>query len=95
VVASRVAGIPDALEKGCGVLVPPKDPDALADGIETLLRSPDARRRISERARQRVEERYDLWKNGTWLAGLLTASRRRASAEMSAQPAIRMASEQR
>lgn len=79
VVASRVAGIPDALEKGCGVLVPPKDPEALADGIETLLRSPETRRRIAERARARVEERYDLWKNGAWLAGLLKASRRRAA----------------
>lgn len=79
VVASRVAGIPDALEKGCGVLVPRKDPDALADGIETLLRSPDARRRIAAAARQRVAERYDLWKNGSWLAGLLKATKRRAT----------------
>jgi glycosyltransferase involved in cell wall biosynthesis len=85
VVATRVAGIPDALEKGCGVLVPPKDADALADGIETLLRSPDARRRIAERARARVEERYDLWKNGSWLAGLFKASRRRADVAVTAQ----------
>lgn len=95
VVASRVAGIPDALEKGCGVLVPPKDPDALADGIESLLRSSEARRRCAVNARARVEERYDLWKNGTWLAGLLKASRRRASADHAARPAIHMASEQR
>jgi glycosyltransferase involved in cell wall biosynthesis len=77
VVASDVAGIPDALADGCGVLVPPQNPAALADGIATLLADEAARRRIAACARRRVEERYDVWQNGASLAELLRRSRRR------------------
>lgn len=76
VIASDVAGIPDALRDGCGVLVPPKDPVALADAIERLLSDPAERRAIAERARRRTEEKYDLWQNGTRLAQLLSNTRR-------------------
>jgi len=79
VVASNVAGIPDALRDGCGVLVPPKNTAALADALETLLRNPEQRREIAIRARRRTEERYDLWQNGARLAQLLSNSRRRAT----------------
>ena len=78
VVASRVAGIPDALRDECGTLVPPRDPEALADAMQRLLVDPGARRRFARNARRRVEERYDLWRNGTVLARLLKGSRRRA-----------------
>ena len=77
VIASDVAGIPDALGDGCGVLVPPQNPAAIADGIATLLADEGARARIAERARRRVEERYDVWQNGAALAALLRHSRRR------------------
>jgi colanic acid/amylovoran biosynthesis glycosyltransferase len=76
VVASDVAGIPDALRDGCGVLVPPKNPAALAAAIEQLLRDPNQRRAIAQRARQRTEAKYDLWQNGARLAALLTGTRR-------------------
>lgn len=76
VIASDVAGIPEALDQGCGVLVPPGDPAALADALDRLLHDPSARRAIAERARRRVEERYDLWRNGAHLAELLRSTRR-------------------
>lgn len=76
VIASDVAGIPDALQGGCGVLVPPKDVRALADAVERLLNDPAERARIAARARERVEERYDLYHNGQRLAALLTATHR-------------------
>ncbi len=79
VVASDVAGIPDALRDGCGVLVPPKDPVALALALEQLLHDPAERRAIALRARRRTEEKYDLWKNGARLAALLTNTRRAAA----------------
>jgi glycosyltransferase involved in cell wall biosynthesis len=76
VVASRVAGIPDALSQGCGVMVPPRDPAALADAIQLLLDDPAGRRRIAELARRRVEDRYDQRRNGAALARLLAQTRR-------------------
>lgn len=78
VVASAVAGIPDALRDGCGVLVPPKDTAALATALEALLRDPAARREIAVRSRRRTEAHYDLWKNGARLAELLQNTRRPA-----------------
>ena len=76
VVASDVAGIPDALRDGCGVLVPPRDVYALAGEIARLLRHPEERRAIAVRARKRTEEKYDLWRNGARLAQLLQNTRR-------------------
>jgi glycosyltransferase involved in cell wall biosynthesis len=78
VVGSNVAGIPDALQDGCGVLVPPRDVPALADALEQLLMDPVTRRDIATRARQRAAEDYDLWRNGARLARLLEATRRQS-----------------
>jgi colanic acid/amylovoran biosynthesis glycosyltransferase len=79
VVASDVAGIPDALSDGCGVLVPPRDVESLAASIEQLLNDPVRRAAIATRARARTEERYDLWRNGVRLARLLQNTRRGVS----------------
>jgi colanic acid/amylovoran biosynthesis glycosyltransferase len=83
VIGSDVAGIPDALHDGCGVLVPPRDVPALADALEQLLADPDRRRQIAARARERAAERYDLWRNGARLASLLTQTRRAAPSSLS------------
>lgn len=78
VVASSIAGIPDALKDGCGILVPARDVAALANAIKALLDNPTARWSIAHHARRRVEERYDMWQNGTRLAEILCATRRTA-----------------
>ena len=72
VVASAVAGIPDLLEGGrAGLLVPPKDPEALASAVGTLLADAPLRRAVADRARQSAEACFDLWKNGRALADVL------------------------
>lgn len=76
VVASGVAGIPDALDGGCGILVPPKDPVALAGALERLLRDAAERRSLALKARERAEAKYDLWRNGARLADVLRTTRR-------------------
>jgi glycosyltransferase involved in cell wall biosynthesis len=42
-----------------GLLLPPKDPQKLADGLERLIRDPELRRRLGEAARQKVLARFD------------------------------------
>lgn len=61
VVASAISGIPELVDdEVTGLLVPPKDPDALAEAIGRLLDDADLRRRIVTGARRRVREDYDL-----------------------------------
>jgi colanic acid/amylovoran biosynthesis glycosyltransferase len=77
VIASRVQGTPELLDQGrCGVLVPPHDVGALADGIGSLLAAPALRVRYAELARQHAERILDLWRNGARLADHLRATHR-------------------
>jgi glycosyltransferase involved in cell wall biosynthesis len=56
VVASRVAGVPDVIEDGQhGLLVPDRDPPALAAAIIRLLDAPEEAARLGAAARQRIE----------------------------------------
>ena len=72
VVASRLAGIPEALDNGaCGILVPPKDVSALADAIATLLGDESLRHQYARAARAHVERSFDLWRNTQGLADRL------------------------
>ncbi|MGD0897849.1 MAG: glycosyltransferase family 4 protein [Thermoguttaceae bacterium] len=55
VVASRVGGIPETVVHGqTGILVPPRESGALADGIVTLLKDPALRSAMGRAGRQRV-----------------------------------------
>jgi glycosyltransferase involved in cell wall biosynthesis len=59
VVASRVGGLPAAIEDGdTGLLVAERDPRALADAIAALLRSPTWGRQLGTAARLRVSRDF-------------------------------------
>ena len=61
VVATAVAGNPEAVEDGVtGVLVPPESATALADALVALLGDPERRRRMGEAGRARVSERFAI-----------------------------------
>jgi glycosyltransferase involved in cell wall biosynthesis len=52
VVATRVGGVPDVVADGeSGLLVPPRDPEALANALAALLRDPGLRARYGDAAR--------------------------------------------
>ncbi len=58
-VATTVGGIPDQVRHGRdGLLVPPEDPEALAEAIRTLLEDPILACRLADSARRRVSLRF-------------------------------------
>ncbi|MCA9316298.1 MAG: glycosyltransferase [Planctomycetes bacterium] len=58
VVATRAGGIPELLDDGVeGRLVPPADPEALAQALQATLADPTAARAQGEAGRRRVEAR--------------------------------------
>jgi glycosyltransferase involved in cell wall biosynthesis len=65
VVGSRVYGIPDVVQDGrTGLLVPAKEPAALAQALETLARDPARRRAMGAAGREFVAGHYD-WDENT------------------------------
>lgn len=59
VVATPVGGTPElVLDEKTGLLVPPRDPGALADAIKRLLADPSLRARLGEAGHRRVAERF-------------------------------------
>lgn len=64
VVSTTVAGVPELVEHGrSGLLVPERDPAALAAAIESLLENPERRRALGRNGRVAVQERFDRAKN--------------------------------
>jgi len=60
VVATHVSGIPEFLEdRVSGMMVPPKDPLALANAIETLLTDDKLREQVTLEARKRILKRFN------------------------------------
>jgi len=58
-IATRVDGVPEIIDDGqTGLLVPVKDPQALADAIIALLADPVRRRALGNAAREKVRQRF-------------------------------------
>ena len=57
VIASAVGGLPETLGDA-GILVPSMSPVSLACEIEELLHDPEKRKKLGNKARKRVEERF-------------------------------------
>ena len=63
VVGTDVNGTNELVIHGVtGLLVPPRDPTALAQSLTTLLLDAQMRREMGRRGRRRVEEEFDLRK---------------------------------
>jgi glycosyltransferase involved in cell wall biosynthesis len=61
VVATAVGGIPELVVDGeTGLLVPPGDPDALADALRRLVDDPELRQRFGAAGRARAAALFDL-----------------------------------
>jgi len=63
VIVSNVGGLPEVVEDGVtGIIVPPADPDKLADAIEKLVRDEELRKTMGKKGREGVERLYN-WQN--------------------------------
>jgi glycosyltransferase involved in cell wall biosynthesis len=62
-IASAVGGCSELIEHGqTGMLVPPQDPEALAQQIVQLLEAPELREKLGQAARKRAESDFDIKK---------------------------------
>lgn len=63
IVSTNVGGIPEAIEHGAnGLLVPPKDVDALSHSILSLLEDTDQARALGEAAHRRIADSFSVEK---------------------------------
>ena len=60
IVSTTIPGVAEIVEHGVnGLLVPPRDADALASAIERLLDDPDLRAEYGKAGRVKAEREYD------------------------------------
>jgi len=61
VVATRVGGTPEVIKDGVtGLLVPPRDPKALAEAIIALLQDRERAKAMGQAGRERVEKYFSV-----------------------------------
>jgi glycosyltransferase involved in cell wall biosynthesis len=59
-ICTAVGGVPELVEDGCGLLVPPRDAQALSKAMSHMLENPNARKSMGEKSARRAVERFDL-----------------------------------
>ena len=63
VTASAVGGIPQVVgNEECGLLLPAKNPNALANALIGLFKEEELRKRMGQKARERIRREYDIEK---------------------------------
>jgi glycosyltransferase involved in cell wall biosynthesis len=60
VIGTRVGGVPELLDRGGGVLVPPADVAALTEALGRVLASPALRAELARAGRRRVEAEFEV-----------------------------------
>lgn len=72
VVSTRISGVPELIEDGVsGILVPERDPRALADALADIMARPDRAADMGKRGRARVERDFNLHTSALQLAELM------------------------
>jgi colanic acid/amylovoran biosynthesis glycosyltransferase len=76
VVASGISGIPELVEDGVsGLLVRPRDPEALATALKRLDQDPALCQRLGQEGRNKVLQEFDLHTNADLLANSIEQER--------------------
>jgi colanic acid/amylovoran biosynthesis glycosyltransferase len=70
-VSTYVSGIPELIEENVsGLLVPEKDPVALADALQRLLEDAELRQRLGENGREKIVREFNVDKSTAQIADL-------------------------
>ena len=78
VVSTAISGIPEMIDDGVhGLLVEPRDPQALAAALRRVLTEPALHARLARAGRQRICERFDSRRTTLDLRDLFVAELRR------------------
>ncbi len=64
VVATAVGGVPEQVE-GCGMVVEPRNPEALAEAILSLMNDPQLCATLGQAARQKAAQEYSVRQSGS------------------------------
>ena len=71
VVSTETGGIPELLSDGAGILVPPQDPEALAEAIQRLILDSALRAQVGIAGRRRIEEQFSVERTVSELTALI------------------------
>ena len=63
VVATAVGGVPEQI-KGCGIAVEPRNPEAMAAAILSLMNNPEMSKRLGQAAREKATQEYSMRQSG-------------------------------
>ena len=75
VISSQLSGIPELVEHGnSGVLVKPRDSNALAEALINMMNNPGERLRMGQAGREKVINEYDLEKNTLKMLNLFSSN---------------------
>lgn len=73
VIGSDLGGISEQITPECGLLVPPNNPSALAEAIDSLLSTPQKIVEMGKRGRQRVEQEYSILNHYSRLSAIFNS----------------------
>jgi glycosyltransferase involved in cell wall biosynthesis len=61
VIATRISGTVDVIDhEKDGILIPPEDPEALANAMEFIIKNPEKSYQLGKSARRKVVEEFSL-----------------------------------
>lgn len=71
-IGTATGGIPELLGDGAGLIVPPQNPDAMADALHLLSQDPELRHSLGRAGQERVRERFAAPKIAAQMARLFS-----------------------
>lgn len=89
VVSTTTGSLPELVRTGEGILVPQRDPAALADAIATLLADPELRQADGNRSRAHIEAAFETGVTTALLLALIEAGDAAAAAQLRASTTVR------